>query len=383
MTILDWTIVLFVAALGAWGFRQGAVLGISSLFGFLGGVWLGTQLAGKLLEGGNASPYAPLFALAAALMVGAVIAELTMALGYKVRVIFTSHIARRVDGAFGAVLLASFAIGIIWVGAAAVAQSRSGGDLRKNVRRSAVVRKLNALLPPTGSLLNAIARIDPVPQISGPSANVPAADPAVARDPDIQRAAASTVRVLGTACGYGVEGSGWVAGPGMVVTNAHVVSGQADTVVQVGGGGASIRAVAIWFDARNDLAVLSVPAVTAPPLQLQDAARKGLSAAIIGYPLNGPLSIGSARLGATQTSITDDIYGNGPVTRSMTSFRGEVRHGNSGGPLVDQNGFVRGTVFASESNSDSKRGYAVPISVIRLALNQANPSVAVSTGACS
>lgn len=382
MTFFDWSIVLFVAMLGAWGFRQGAVLGVSSLLGFLGGVWLGTQLAGKLLEGGNASAYAPLFALVAALMFGIVIAELTMALGYKVRVIFTSHIARRVDGVLGAVLLASFAIGIVWVGAAAVAQSRKGG-LRKNVRQSAVVRELNALLPPTGPLLNAIARIDPVPQVSGPSANVPAPDPAIASDPDIQRAAASTVRVLGTACGYGVEGSGWFAGPGLVVTNAHVVSGQTDTIVQLRGDGVQVPATAIWFDPRNDLALLYTPSATAPPLQLESGPVKGLNTAIVGYPLNGPLTIGAARLGATRAAVTDDIYGNGPITRSMTSFRGEVRHGNSGGPLVDQNGFVRGTIFASESNSGNKRGYSVPVSVIRAALNQANPSVPVSTGSCS
>ncbi|MFY9487587.1 MAG: MarP family serine protease [Solirubrobacterales bacterium] len=382
MTILDWSIVLFVVALAGWGFRQGAVLGVSSVVGFFGGVWLGTQLADRLLEKGNASPYAPLFALAAALIVGAVIAELTVALGFRVRVLFTSRIAHRVDGALGAVLLASFALGIVWVGAAALTQSRTNPDLRKNIRQSAVVRQLNQILPPSGGLLSVLARIDPVPSINGPSANVSAPDSAVARDPEVRRAAASTVRVLGTACGYGVEGSGWVAGPSLIVTNAHVVAGQSDTTVQPTGSGPSFRAVVVWFDSRNDLALLSAPGVVTPALQSKTVTARGTSAAIIGYPLNGPLAIEPARIGVTQQAISDDIYG-GTTTRPMTSFRGRVQHGNSGGPVVDEDGVVRTTVFASETRSEGRRGYGVPAKTVQDALAEVNTSRRVSTGACA
>ncbi|MFY9265387.1 MAG: MarP family serine protease [Solirubrobacterales bacterium] len=382
MTILDWSIVLFVFSLGAWGFRQGAVIGVSSLVGFAGGIWLGTQLAGRLLQEGNSSPYAPVFALAAALIVGAVIAELTVAMGFRFRVLFTSRTAQRIDGAMGTILLASFALGIVWVGAAAIAQSRANYGLRKNVRQSAVVRQLNQVLPPSGSLLNALARIDPVPSITGPSANVAAPDSAIARDPDVQRAAASTVRVLGTACGYGVEGSGWIAAPSLVVTNAHVVAGQSDTSVQPLGEGPTFRAAVVWFDSRNDLALLSAPGVGASPLALETTTPKGTSGAIIGYPLNGPLDIEPARIGVTQHAITDDIYG-GTTTRAMTSFRGRVEHGNSGGPVVDENGAVRTTVFASDSRSDGRRGYGVPAKTIRSALGSVDTSRAVSTGACA
>lgn len=384
MTLLDWLIVLFVVALAVRGFRNGAVIGGSSLVGLLGGIWLGTHLAGKLLEGGSASPYAPLFALAAALIVGVVIGELTLALGFKLRMRFTSHIARRIDGVLGAVLLGSFALGIVWAGSAAIMQSRSGGTLRDGFRRSAVVHRLNAIAPPTGGLLNVLARIDPLRQVKGPSTNVPAPDSQIVFDPDVRVAAASTVRISGTACGYGVEGSGWVAGAGLVVTNAHVVAGETDTTVQSGGAGPSIAATTVWFDPRNDLALLSAPSLRAPSLRLETtAAEKGLSAAIIGYPLNGPLDIEPARLGVTQYAITDDIYGGGPITRPMTSFRGLVRHGNSGGPLVDESGYVRSTVFASQVGSGDGRGYGVPGTVIREALDSVNTSVAVSTGACA
>ncbi|MGB1583803.1 MAG: MarP family serine protease [Solirubrobacterales bacterium] len=383
MTLLDYSIVIAVVLFAAWGFRQGAVIGVSSMLGFLGGTIVGVNIAGMLLERGNDSPYTPLFALAAALLVGGIIAEFTMAIGYRLRVRFTSRTARRVDGTVGAMLLTAFAIGVVWVGAAALTQSRADKNLRQTIRESAVVKQINAALPPTGGILDALARIDPVPQINGPSPNVAAPDSEIARDPDVQRATESTVRVLGTACGYGVEGSGWVAGNSTVVTNAHVVAGQTDTTVQAKGRGSQIRATVLFFDSRNDLAVLYAPGLIANPLTLVESTDKGTSGAIIGFPLNGPLDIQPARIGATSTVLSDDIYGSGPITRRMTSFRGLVRHGNSGGPIVDAAGRVRSTVFAAKSDSDNKRGYGVPGKQIAEALAQVDPSRTVSTGACA
>jgi S1-C subfamily serine protease len=383
MSLLDWTIILGVVVFAAWGFRQGAVIGISSLIGFIGGTLVGVNVAGRLLESGNDSPYTPLLALAVALLVGGILAEVALLIGYRLRVKFTSLGARRVDGAVGAVLLAAFAIGIVWVGAAAITQSRANKELRREIRTSAVVKQLNAVLPPSGGVLDALARIDPVPQINGPAPNVSAPDSAVARDPDVQRAAQSTVRIIGTACGYGIEGSGWVASNGIVVTNAHVIAGELDTSVQSLGTGPQLRAQPIWFDSKNDLAILYVPGLTAPPLELITETAKGTSGAVIGYPLNGPLDIQPARIGATTTVVSDDIYGGGPITRRMTTFRGMVRHGNSGGPIVDEAGRVRTTVFAAKSDSDNSRGYGVPGPQIAEALGQADINRPVTTGGCT
>jgi S1-C subfamily serine protease len=318
-----------------------------------------------------------------ALLVGGILAEVALLIGYRLRVKFTSLGARRVDGAVGAVLLAAFAIGIVWVGAAAITQSRANKELRREIRTSAVVKQLNAVLPPSGGVLDALARIDPVPQINGPAPNVSAPDSAVARDPDVQRAAQSTVRIIGTACGYGIEGSGWVASNGIVVTNAHVIAGELDTSVQSLGTGPQLRAQPIWFDSKNDLAILYVPGLTAPPLELITETAKGTSGAVIGYPLNGPLDIQPARIGATTTVVSDDIYGGGPITRRMTTFRGMVRHGNSGGPIVDEAGRVRTTVFAAKSDSDNSRGYGVPGPQIAEALGQADINRPVTTGGCT
>ena len=145
------------------------------------------------------------------------------------------------------------------------------------------------------------------------------------------------MRVHGTACGLGVAGSGWVAAPEMVVTNAHVVAGQDDTTVALEGGD-ELEATAVHYDPRNDLAILAVPGLERPPLDLAESRRKGAEAAVIGYPENGPLTFTAARLGRTGLVTSQDSYGRGPVQRRMTPFRADVRSGNSGGPVVDLDG---------------------------------------------
>ncbi|HET9323129.1 MAG TPA: trypsin-like peptidase domain-containing protein, partial [Gaiellaceae bacterium] len=182
----------------------------------------------------------------------------------------------------------------------------------------------------------------------------------------------SVVRVLGTACGLGISGSGWVAGPDLVVTNAHVVAGQQDTTAD--GHPAQVFA----FDSRNDIAVLHVPRLGRPALA-QTRPRQGAPAAIVGYPENGPLTIVPGRVGGIATVLSDDAYGRGPVTRRIVSFRGRVRHGNSGGPLVNGDGRVVGTVFASRTGSVA--GYAVDPDLVRNAIAKARGPV--SSGPCA
>ena len=238
------------------------------------------------------------------------------------------------------------------------------------MQRSAVVQELNELLPPR-DVLNALARVDPFPSITGP---LPASIRRIRRsfatgDP---AALPSVVRVLGTACGLGISGSGWVAGPDIVVTDAHVIAGQTDTTAD------GRPAVAVAFDRRNDIAVLRVRGLSRRPLRQVDASQ-GTPVAIAGYPANGPLTATPGRLGGTATVLSEDAYGNGPVSRRITSFRGRVRRGNSGGPLLDGDGRVVGTVFASRTGTNA--GYAVPPDLVRRALAGARGRV--STASCA
>ena len=283
------------------------------------------------------------------------------------------------DGALGAVLVAVAGLGVVWILGALAVQS-SSYRMRQEVQRSAILQRLNTILPPSGPLLNSLRALDPFPRIEGPEARVARPRAGIARDPDVQEAAASVVKVLGTACGLGVEGSGWVAGDGLVVTNAHVVAGERDTQVLLGGREPGRSAQAVHFDPRNDLAILRVDGLDARPLPLADEIGSGTSAAILGFPLNGPFDVRAGRLGPTRRVRSSDAYGRGPVERSMTALRGLVRSGNSGGPMVDGEGRVVTTIFAA-TTSGEPGGYGVPNPVVARALDDVGGPV--STGPCA
>jgi S1-C subfamily serine protease len=381
VTGIDWVIVAFTALLAMHGARQGFVVGALSLAGFGVGAVLGTRLAPAVLPEGAHSPYAPLLGLLGALLAGAVLATGLGGLGARVRTALTFAGLRLADAALGAVLSAAVALAIAWLAGAAALQSSGRPALRHDVQRSAVLTRLNDVLPPSGSILHALARFDPLPAFNGPNADVPAPTAAIARRPGVRAAATSVVRVLGTACGLGVEGSGWVVGRGLVVTNAHVVAGQDDTAVQAQGSGPHLSAQAVAYDARNDIAILRVPGLDAPALRLASDAPSGTAAAILGFPENGPYDVRAARIGATTAAVSQDAYGRGPVLRRLVPIRGLVRHGNSGGPVVDAQGRVLATVFAATVSTRRHGGFGVPDDIVRKDLDGA--AHAADTGPCA
>jgi S1-C subfamily serine protease len=380
VTGIDWLIVGVIVLLGLFGWAQGFVAGALALLGFAAGAWLGTRVGPLVLDEGRRSPWSPAFALVGALIAGMVFAIGFEGIGARLRGRVTSPAATAFDGFLGSVLTACVGIGIVWVlGALALA---NGGDARREVQRSTILQAINTVLPPSSGLLDALARLDPFPRIDGPEARVPAPTAGIARAEGVRAAAKSVVKILGNACGLGVEGSGWVAGDGLVVTNAHVVAGQKDTRVLVEGKEPGLDAVAVSFDPKNDLAVLRVSGLDAPALTLAGNPRTGTSAAILGFPGNGPYDVRAGRVGETREVITQDAYGQGPVRRSITSLRGAVRSGNSGGPMVDKDGQVVTTVFAA-TTSGPRGGFGVPNAIAREALDRSRTSNGVSTGPCT
>jgi S1-C subfamily serine protease len=381
VTTIDWIILGFVSVLAIYGYAQGFLVGALSLAGFLGGAFLGTRLAPLVLPQGSSSPYAPLLGLGGALLLGAILANGLEVLGFKIRRHIRIPGIGLVDGLLGAALSACVAFGIAWILGAVALQTPGAANLRDDIQRSVVLQRLNGLLPPSGTILNALARLDPLPHVNGPPADVPPPTGAILHTPGVRAASASVVRVLGTACGLGIEGSGWVAAPGIVVTNAHVVAGEDDTTVQERGRGSRLDAHAIAFDPHNDVAILRVADLGAPSLPLARDPAAGTPAAILGFPQNGPYDTRSGRLGQTATAISQDAYGRGPVRRSIASLRGLVREGNSGGPMVDARGEVVTTIFAATVGGGGQSGYGVPDAIVRTTL--ANAGGRAGTGPCA
>ncbi len=378
MTGLDWIIVGVVILLALFGWAQGFVAGALALVGFAIGAFIGTRVGPLILPDGSDSAWAPAFGLIGALAAGAIFAMGFEGLGARLRARVRTPAFTVLDGVAGAILTAFVGLGVVWViGAVAIG---SGGELRQAVQRSAVLQRLNTVLPPTTGLLSTLKRLDPFPRIDGPEVRVQAPEQGIVGDPQVDAAARSVVKVLGSACGLGVEGSGWAAGDGLVVTNAHVVAGQEDTRVLVQGDEPGLDAQVVAFDPRNDVAVLRVEGLNAPALPLAASPRAGTSGAVLGFPRNGPYDERAGRLGPTREVVTQDAYGRGPVRRSITSLRGAVRPGNSGGPMVDGRGRVVTTIFAA-TTSGPRGGYGVPNAVVRSALAGANSPV--STGQCA
>ncbi len=374
MTTADWIALAVIAVTALNGLRRGLVVGAFALVGIVVGAYAGAKLAPELLSGDSA--YTPLVSLAGAVVLGSLLRSAAGMAGGAVR---SSLLAlpplRALDTMGGLVLGAGIGLALVWVGGAVALHVPGQTELREEVQRSRILREINRQVPPS-RLLDAIARVDLLDRIAGPQARVAPPDPALLRDPGVRRARASVLRVTGTACGLGVQGSAWVARRGLLVTNAHVVAGMRDARVEDGEGD-GLPARVVHFDPRNDVAVLDVDGLEARPLALVDPV-EGSAVAILGYPENGPFTATPGRIGQTGSVLADDAYGRGPVERRITTLRGVVRQGNSGGPAVDGQGRVQATIFAARIGSPS--GYGVPTAIVRAALAESGREV--SSGPC-
>ena len=346
LTTLDWIALGLALLIGLLGARRGFLATALSVAGVVAGALLGARLAPHLLDEGSRSPYTPLAALLGAGVFALLLEAVGATVGARLRGALRFRPLRGADSLGGFLLGAALGLVLVWVAGAVALQLPGQTRLRQEAQRSEVLQRLNEIAPPSRAL-RALARVDPFPAIAGPLAPVEPPDPSVLRAPGVRTSAPSVVRVLGTACGLSVAGSGWVAAPELVVTNAHVVAGQDDTTVEAPGSG-RLDAEAVAFDTRNDVAVLRVRGLGARPLRLVEP-DSGDAVAILGYPENGPFAASPGRIGPTSTVITEDARGRGPVARRVTSFRGRVRKGNSGGPAVNARGEVETTVFATRT----------------------------------
>jgi uncharacterized membrane protein required for colicin V production len=378
LTVVDWVAIAIVLLSALGGMRRGLVLSAFSLAGIAAGAYAGSRVAPHLLHGGSSSPWTAVAGLVGA-VIGATLLQIVAVLaGSVVRGGLRVTPLRMLDSAGGLLLGAATGLAIVWVGAAVALLTPGQTMLRQDVAQSQIVQQLEAAIPPR-TLLHLLARVDPFPSIAGPAGPAQPPEPGVVRNETVRSAATRVVKVLGTACGVGIEGSGWFAAPDLVVTAAHVVAGERDTIVRIPGAPFARPADVVAFDVHNDVAVLRVAGVHEQPLQLVDPT-PGTAVAIVGYPLDGGLTSTPGRVGRTGNVLTQDALGHGPVLRQITALAGRVEHGNSGGPAIDTGGAVEATIFAARVGGAS--GYGVPAQVVRQDLAQAG-TTPVSTGDCA
>jgi len=382
MATLDLLIALFVFLAVLRGARTGFLAGVFSLVGVVVGASVGSRIAPSLMPQSENPLYGAGITLASILAFAVLGEVVARSIGGSLRNRLPNPASEALDGLGGAVLGLALSLVLVWAMGIFALQSPPPLGLQPAVRESGILQALNQRMP-SELLTQAVAKLEPpLPNIRGPEPEVAAPDGSIAADPEVQAAGGRTVRVSGVACGYGVEGSGWVAARNLVVTNAHVVAGEAATRVQPGGTGSSLTAEVVLFDERNDVAILRVEGLGLDPLPLA-APRLGEEAAVIGFPENGPLAVQPARTGETKRVRSGDAYNEGLVERVVTSFRVYVRPGNSGGPAVNAEGEVVSTIFASRTDSN-RAGYGIPSQIVQRHLQlAAERDAPVSTGECA
>ncbi|GGR85593.1 serine protease [Streptomyces humidus] len=379
VNVLD--ILLLVAAVwfAVVGYRQGFVVGILSVIGFLGGglvaVYLLPVIWDALTENSEVSTTAAVVAVIVVIVCASVGQALTTHLGNKLRRYITWTPARALDATGGALVNVVAMLLVAWLIGSALAGTTLP-TLGKEVRSSNVLQGVSRALPAQADTwfadFSSVLAQNGFPQVFSPFSNEPITDvqppdPALARSAVATRAQRSIVKVMGTAesCGKVLEGTGFVFGERRVMTNAHVVGGVDEPTVQIGGEGRKYDATVVLYDWKRDVAVLDVPELDAPVLQFStDDAASGDSAIVAGFPENGSYDVRAARLRGRITASGPDIYHRGTVRRDVYSLYATVRQGNSGGPLLTTEGKVYGVVFA-KSRDDAQTGYALTADEIR------------------
>jgi S1-C subfamily serine protease len=392
MTELNWVdlLILFLVAVSAiHGFIQGAAVQVFSYAGFILGLILGAKLG----------PIAGDFIDNPALRVGVVIltlfgtASLVGTVGKFIGAKATWAVPKAsplgaVNSAGGLGVAVIVTLASTWLIGGMLAQV--GLPITADFQESRVMRGLTENLPPAPSVFSSIQRsllpsgfppvfaeLEPSPAPEVPVTGIPNLDSIVAS------ARPSVLKISTLGCGRQTSGSGFVAAPGLVVTNAHVVAGvDRPSVIDSAG---THRTTVVLFDPNLDLAVLRTTGLAGRPLAMQRGeAPRGQQGAALGFPGGGPFTVtpGAVR-DLFEDAVGRDIYSRDLVSRNVYQIDAEVHPGNSGGPFVNAEGQVSGVVFAS-SLVNPKIAYALTSAEVAGRVDQARAvNGAVDTGPCT
>ncbi|GAA4594364.1 S1-C subfamily serine protease [Actinoplanes octamycinicus] len=367
MPVVDVILIVLMLLFAISGYRQGFVIGALSLGGFFSGVLIGLQL-GPLLAKQFADGTVRLIVALAVILALAVLGQ-TLAgwLGTSLRRAIFNRPLQHLDDAGGAVVSVVAVLLAAWLVAVPMG-STPFPAINKAVRSSTILGGINGLMPDQAQALSSALRdtldTSGFPDVFGGLARTEAKevaepDPALRNSRIVQTSKKSVLKVLGAApsCSRRIEGTGFVYADERVMTNAHVVAGTREVVVETSRG--QLEGTVVVYDPKRDLAVIRVPGLKAPVMSfVTKAAASGASAIVLGYPQDGPYNAQSARVRDVGDITGPDIYEAGDVTREIYTIKSLVRSGNSGGPLISPTGDVLGVIFAAAAD-DKNVGFAL------------------------
>jgi hypothetical protein len=372
LSAADVLLVLWVGLFVVQGIYRGLVAQILALIGLTVGAFIGSWIAPRLV-GGEGSEWGPYASLGGAVLGAALLGALAGSLAQSPRdFLRLQPVLRLADGAGGAVVGGAMGLALAWL-AAVVALQQPGGA-RRAIQDSELLPRLLAAVPPE-DVLHALGRFDPLPLLPNfATGQLPPPDESVLASPAARAAEHGVVKIYGSSCGLGAQGSGWVVRRNIVATNAHVVAGQTDTRV-VSAGNGSLPARVVYVDAANDVALLRVQSLQIAPLAVDRRGPYPKPVVLLGYPHDGALRATAGTAGKPRSVLAPDAYRRRVRPRTVVPLRGDVEPGESGGPAVDGRGSVVAMIFGGARTGDG--GFAVPVELVvrglRTRLRQVSP----------
>lgn len=388
MNAVDFVVIGLVVLAAIQGLRLGAIVQVLSYGGFVCGLLLGAVLASVTVRQVHSTSARTTVALVTMLGVATLLGVVGRIVGNHA--FMRVHRGRLgvIDSVFGMAVAVVSSLLVVWLLASTLANTTSV-SLNAAIDESSIIRSLDNVLPPTPSVFSRVQSFlssegfPPVFAGLAPASAGPVSLPGNAQLQEaVNHAGASTVKIIGDGCGQIQEGSGFVAAPGLVVTNAHVVAGIPHPMVVDGSGAHQTKVV--FFDPSYDLAVMRVGGISEPSLALDPAqSSRGVQATVLGYPGGGPFTVVPAGVMADFEAEGRDIYGQRLTVRNVYEIQATVRPGNSGGPLVQPDGQVIGVVF-SRSTTNADIGYALASpGVLSRVLQAESKTSPVGTGPCT
>lgn len=388
MSVVDLIIILFAIGALVRGYEIGFIRQLFSTIGFFGGLWLGGLLQAQLVDLADTPLGKTSITLSCTLGLALILLAVGEWLGIIIKRKLHSKAFVPADGVLGSILSVVTLLIVVWL-LANLLQGLPGSKLRDVGKDSAIINQLDQSLPPApkiiaglGELINpngfpdVFAGQEPPPGELVDQPGLEGFKTAIASTRD------SVVKITGPGCGGLVEGTGFVVDSNLVVTNAHVIAGIDDINVIDDNG--YHTAVPIWFNADLDFAVLRVNNLAGAPLEInQTDVPEGSAAAIMGYPAGGSFEADSAVVRDEFIAVGRNIYGEGRSSREVYELQTQIEPGNSGGPVINQNGEVLGMVFAESTNYE-RIGYALTSDEVMDDLSQAKAESQLrDTGSCA